>query len=175
MTVDTSGVFICCSHTLILRGQPWSSKPPSPWMGKNMCCPTVRYGSTHAVYNWMHIEDPVKLLSIFFIFPTFVSTIGFLRSTGFKSLGQALSEYEHKAEVRYFFTGREPDPPIQDTDLPTHVVSHPEEPTFSKPSDQMVVSVPSTSQPPHLPELDQVDGSRTTYGATPVNTVCDRV
>ena len=151
---------------------------PSLRVGRNTCYPTVRYGSTRTAYNWVHIEDPpppVKLLPIFCTLPTLASTIKFLYSSRLESLFQPLTEHGHEAEFRYFFTGREPRPPIQDTHLPTNVDSHPEELTVSRPPDQVVVGGPSTPQPLHSPELAGADGSRTACGTIPVNTVCDRV
>ena len=146
-------------------GQSRSLGLPSLLMGRNTCCPTVRYGSIRAVYRWMCIKGPcpVKLLSIFFILPTLVSTIEFLRSPRLISPLQPLTEHGLAAEVRYFFTGKELDPPIRNTHLPFNVVSHPGKPTVSKPCDQMVVSVPATRQPPYSPESD--DTVRKWFGA----------
>jgi len=116
-----------------------------------------------------------QLLPIFCILPTLASTIKFLYSSRLKSLLQPLTENGHKAELRYFFTGKEPDLPIRDSQVPLNVVPHAEERIVSRLSDQTVVNVPFTPQPPHSPELAHTDGSRTACGAMPVNTVCDRV
>ena len=103
----------------------------------------------------MRIEDaPIKLLSIFFVLPTLVSTIEFLRSPRLISPLQLLTEHGFAAEARYLFTGKEPDPPIRGSHLPFNANLLPELPTVGKPCDKMTVSVPSTRHPPHSPELD---------------------
>ena len=93
-------------------------------------------------------------MSLFFALPALVSTVEFCRSPNLNPPLQLLTKYGYAAEARYFFAGKEPDPPIRDSHLPFNVISHPEKPTASKPRDQMIVSVPSTRQPPYSPELD---------------------
>ena len=128
--------------------------------------------SIRAVYDSVHIKDlPVKLLSILCILPTLASTIKFLFFTRPKV---HFADYRSGDEVRYLFTGREPDYPIEDTRLSSNGISRTEQPTVGKLCDQVVVSVLPTCQPTHSPELGYVDEREqdmkcSACGATPVN------
>lgn len=121
-----------------------------PIDGQNTCCPMVRCDSIRAVYHRMRIEDSQAFVHILDIPHSRIND----RICPLNSPPQLLTERGFAAEARHFFIGKELDPPIRDTHLPFNVTSLPKKPTVSKPCDQMTVSVPSTHQPPYLPELD---------------------
>lgn len=138
------------------RGRRRSSLPPAFQTLRHTCCPTVRYGSIRVVYHRMLMEyPPIKLLALFFILPTFISTVEFCCSPRLNPPLQLLTKHGYAAEARYFFTGKGPDQPIRDSHLPFNATSHPEKPTPSRPRDQMVISVPRTCRTPCSPELDR--------------------
>ena len=115
--------------------------------------------------------SPVKLLSILCILPTLASTIKFLCITRPKV---HFADYRFGEELRYIFTGREPDRPIRDTHLLSNDISRPEQPTVGKLYDQVAVSVLPTCQPSRSPELGYEDEREqdmrcSACGATPVN------
>ena len=85
-----------------------------------------QYGSTRTVYHRTLIEySPVKLLSIFVIFPTLVSMVEFFHSLNPNLPPSSLLKHGIAAVVKSFFTCKELDPPIWNSRLPFTVISHP--------------------------------------------------
>ena len=106
-----------------------------------------------AAYHRIPIEyPPVQLLSVFFAIPTLILTAKFIYSCRLDLL-HLLRRLPRLclAEAWYLLTGKELDPIVQESYLPS---SHPNGQILGGPRDQIVVGVRSTHQPLLFSELD---------------------